>query len=138
MFCGLCSMSPKLLQALPKPSTGQTQGTHSRLSLSCYWELCRFPGLMPSLPSRGEKVQAGSRTEASPYTALGGQSQGDRATADRCAGCSQGWYKPQHQNSAQPCSRPLGQETEGFDLPHSSWTFLHPSLQLPCLHLPLW
>lgn len=88
------------------------------------WELCRFPGLVPSLPSRGEKVRAGSRTEASPYTALGGQIQGGRATADRCAGCSQYQYKPQHQNFAQACSGPLG----GFTCPTAGG----PSYLLPC------
>lgn len=73
-FVGSALHPPKLLQALPKPSRprASAQGCPSPATR----ELCRFPGLVPSLPSRGEKVQAGSRTEASPHTALGGQIQG--------------------------------------------------------------
>lgn len=47
-------MSPQLLQALPKPPTGQTQGTSSRLSLSCYLGVVQVPraGAIPAKQSR--------------------------------------------------------------------------------------
>lgn len=47
----------KLLQALPKPSTGQTQGTSSRLSLS------RYPGAV-QVPRTGA-IPAKQRRESS-------------------------------------------------------------------------
>lgn len=53
-FVGSALCPPKLLQALPKPSTGQTQSTSSRLSLSCYPGVVQVPrtGAIPAKQRR--------------------------------------------------------------------------------------
>lgn len=107
-FVGSALCPPSCCKPFPSPHQARPRAPAQGCPSPANRELCRFPGLVPSLPSRGEKVRAGSRTEASPHAALGEQILGGRAAADRCAGGSQGQYKPQHQNSAQPCPGPLG------------------------------
>lgn len=53
-FVGSALCPPMLLQAVPKPSTGQTQGTSSRLSLSCYPGIVQVPrtGAIPAKQRR--------------------------------------------------------------------------------------
>lgn len=108
------------------------------------WAL-ELEGLVPATPSRGEKAsvragkcvpcRAGSGTKASCHAVLGLQIQwGQREATEQLQTdvwlVLQGQHKPQHQNSAQSCSGPLGEGAGGLTCP----TAAAPSHLLPCNH----
>lgn len=72
-FVGSALCPPSCCKPFPSPQQARPRAPAKGCPSPANRELGRFPGLVPSLPSRGEKVRAGSRTEASPHTALGGQ-----------------------------------------------------------------
>lgn len=75
-FVGSALCPPSCCKPFPSPQQARPRAPAKGCPSPANRELGRFPGLVPSLPSRGEKVRAGSRTEASPHTALGGQIHG--------------------------------------------------------------